>query len=426
MSTWYRTGTIALTNGSATVTGTGTAWIANASVGEGLVAPDGRIYEVTNIGSDTSITISPAYLGSTASGQAYAIAPLRGRIAQLLSETSSLLSSFATVRDGVGAGLFPNGTVSAPALRAAADQDTGLFFPAANTLALVTGGVERCRLDSSGQFALGTTVPVNRFTVVGSGEFSLGVTARAASTQTQLLNHPVLVLQNTSEAAGNGLGIRFQIADTGSVLRTAGGIGMVSTAKDAGSVTADMYFYMGTSERMRITSAGVVRPGADNTQTLGGASFRWSTVFAGTGTINTSDEREKQWRGPLNAAELRAAKRIAAEIGIYQFLDSIAEKGAANARLHCGVRAQQVFAILEDEGLEWSAYAWCCHDEWEETPPQPAVPEVLDDEGQIVDPARPAQPAIPAGDRYGIRPDQLALWLIAAQEQRLLALEAVA
>lgn len=158
MSSWYRTGTAAFTNGNATVTGTGTAWIENASVGEGLVAPDGRIYEITAIASNTSLTISPAYLGSTASGQAYAIAPIRGRIAQLLSETSSLLASFAGVRDGIGSGLFPDGTVSLPALRFAADQDTGLRRVGANAMALVTGGVDRVLVDGSGNVAISNGV----------------------------------------------------------------------------------------------------------------------------------------------------------------------------------------------------------------------------------------------------------------------------
>jgi hypothetical protein len=54
---WYRTGTISLTNGSTAVTGSGTAWISNAAVGEALLAPDGKLYEIANIASDTSITL---------------------------------------------------------------------------------------------------------------------------------------------------------------------------------------------------------------------------------------------------------------------------------------------------------------------------------------------------------------------------------
>jgi hypothetical protein len=177
---WYRTGTIALTNGSATVTGTGTQWVANADIGEALIAPDGRAYEITNIASDTSLTISPDYLGSTASGQAYAVAPIRGRIADLISETASLLSSFATVRDGIGSGLFPNGTVSAPALRASADQDTGLYFPSANTLGFATGGALRMTVSSAGiSNGLGTVgAPSYTFT----GDTNTGMWSPAADT----------------------------------------------------------------------------------------------------------------------------------------------------------------------------------------------------------------------------------------------------
>lgn len=39
-------------------------------------------------------------------------------------------------------------------------------------------------------------------------------------------------------------------------------------------------------------------------------------------------------------------------------------------------------------------------------------------------PLAPGSPARPAGNRFGLRMDQLALFLIAAQEQRLAALEA--
>jgi hypothetical protein len=147
---WYRAGTVSVTNGSASVTGSGTAFVANVSIGEGIVLPDGRIYEITNVSSDTSLTLATNYLGSTASSQPYAIAPLRGRIAQLLSETSSLIASFADVRDGIGSGLFPDGTVTAPSFRFSSSQTTGIFRPGANRLAVSTNGVQRFEVDASG------------------------------------------------------------------------------------------------------------------------------------------------------------------------------------------------------------------------------------------------------------------------------------
>lgn len=54
-----------------------------------------------------------------------------------------------------------------------------------------------------------------------------------------------------------------------------------------------------TVEALRLDSAGAARfsyvpqPYTDNATTLGTSSYRWSTVYAATGTINTSDAREK-------------------------------------------------------------------------------------------------------------------------------------
>lgn len=73
---WYRTGTVTVTAGNNGVIGAGTDFIANARVGDAFIGPDGRLYEVTNIASATAISITPNYLGSTASGQGYAISPV--------------------------------------------------------------------------------------------------------------------------------------------------------------------------------------------------------------------------------------------------------------------------------------------------------------------------------------------------------------
>lgn len=45
--------------------------------------------------------------------------------------------------------------------------------------------------------------------------------------------------------------------------------------------------------RLSIDNGGAVRPGADNAQSCGTASFRWSAVYAANGTIQTSDARQK-------------------------------------------------------------------------------------------------------------------------------------
>jgi hypothetical protein len=81
----YTTGTLSVTNGSATVTGSGTSWntSTNAEVGEYIKLPDAKWYKITSISSNTSLTIELNYPGSTVSGQAYTISPwgeVQGRL----------------------------------------------------------------------------------------------------------------------------------------------------------------------------------------------------------------------------------------------------------------------------------------------------------------------------------------------------------
>ncbi|WP_410315708.1 hypothetical protein, partial [Klebsiella pneumoniae] len=77
---WYRTGTVAITAGQTTVTGTNTNFSANARVGDAFQGPDGRWYEVTNIASGTVLSILPAYQGSTVAGGTYGLAPMHGYV----------------------------------------------------------------------------------------------------------------------------------------------------------------------------------------------------------------------------------------------------------------------------------------------------------------------------------------------------------
>lgn len=66
----YSTGTIAINNGSRTVTGTGTAWTTNLTLGH-KIKIGGLPYSITAITSDTSLTISNTYFGDTITGVSY-------------------------------------------------------------------------------------------------------------------------------------------------------------------------------------------------------------------------------------------------------------------------------------------------------------------------------------------------------------------
>ena len=76
---------------------------------------------------------------------------------------------------------FVAGTAALPAITTTGDTNTGIFFPAADTIAFAEGGAEAARLDSSGNFGLGVTPSAWDSTVrpvlsvkASTGSFSFG------------------------------------------------------------------------------------------------------------------------------------------------------------------------------------------------------------------------------------------------------------
>lgn len=248
----------------------------------------------------------------------------------------------------------------------------------------------------------GTSFGTSIFSLIGNntgtgnpGEIALG------KTRSSTVGGAGLVVD------GDTLGtVSFHGGD-GSVMTASASIsGLADGAAAAGNVPARLSFFTRPSagsltERLRIKADGTVRPGADNTQTLGDGSFRWSTVYAGTGAINTSDEREKQQIHDVDAAALRAVRRI--QFKQFKFNDAVESKGEG-ARWHFGVIAQQVKEAFEAEGLDAFAYGLLCYDKWE------ATPEIVDEEGVVIQVTRPA------GNRYGVRYDELLALKLAALE----------
>jgi hypothetical protein len=141
--------------------------------------------------------------------------------------------------------------------------------------------------------------------------------------------------------------------------------------------------------RLRLTTTALL-PATDAALNLGTAGARLGTIYAATGTINTSDAREKTAIAPLTPAEIAWARSLAAEIGSFQWLDSIVRKGEGMARQHVGLTVQRAVELGAAQGLDPFQYAFICRDD----------------------------------DRHGFRPDQLALFLARGQEERLAALEA--
>lgn len=93
---WYRTGTVAVTLNSTTVTGTGTNFAQNSRVGDAFQGPDGKWYEITNIASATVLSILPAYTSATATGGVYALAPMQGYVKESADQLRAITNQFGT------------------------------------------------------------------------------------------------------------------------------------------------------------------------------------------------------------------------------------------------------------------------------------------------------------------------------------------
>lgn len=176
-------------------------------------------------------------------------------------------------------------------------------------------------------------------------------------------------------------------------------VGLIS---DGGSVQVGNN--SGTARIVIGRAGAMVEPNSDNTHTLGSATYRWSVVYAGTGTINTSDERLKKFF-EVNDPERLAAKELRSMLPMkYKFNDSIAEKGEGGARIHFGAGAQTVASVFEKHGLVPANYALFCYDEWE------AVPEERNEDGDIV------RAFVPAGNRFGLRYEELVMFMLLGEK----------
>jgi hypothetical protein len=73
------------------------------------------------------------------------------------------------------------GTAAAPAIVPTGDTNTGVFFPAADTIAFSDGGTESLRINSSSNVSIGTATALSRLHVHGDLTLSNATTAASAS-----------------------------------------------------------------------------------------------------------------------------------------------------------------------------------------------------------------------------------------------------
>ena len=239
---------------------------------------------------------------------------------------------------GTTTGLDVNGTD----LILDADGDSKIEASTDDTITVHTAGSERLRVDSSGNLLVAAT------SSFGTSGITLGA-------------NNVLY----SAASGQNVANFQRYTSDGEIVR----IGMGGTTVGSIGSIGGSYLYIGDSGAVGMGFiSDAVRPttdgaNADNVYDIGHHSVRWDDVYATNGTIQTSDENEKQDIEALSDAEKRVATAAKGLIKKFRWKDKVAEKGN-DARIHVGIIAQDLKTAFEAEGLDAGKYAMFISSTW--------------------------------------------------------------
>ncbi len=240
-----------------------------------------------NTGTAGAFVVNGGALGTPSSGT---VTNLTGtasiNINGTVGATTPTTGAFTTI-SASGVATFPAGTVSAPAITTTGDPNTGIFFPAADTIAFTEGGAEAMRLNSSGNLGIGTAAPGARLDITSPTAF----TARFSG--------PANAYVDVTDGTGT---FRAQVVAGEPYLNAVGAYSMI--------------FRTNSIERMRITSTGLVGIGTAspvNKLQINGSLGRNAPVTKtgnftladtenwlicnGTGTITVTFPAASSWTG---------------------------------------------------------------------------------------------------------------------------------
>ena len=331
-------------------------------------------------------------------------APLRQLHINNTSANSEI--AFTAATNGVSSILFGDGLTGTDVYRGYLQ-----YNHSDDAMLLATAATERARIDSSGFVLVGKTS-----SAIGTQGISLGPNY---SHMTSTNDTPLALNRKSSN------GTIFDLRQDGTQVASIISYGASSefSIGGTGTNTSGLYF-SAANEVLPLKANSLI----DASQDLGKSNFRWAQLFASTGSINTSDENEKQNIASLTSAEITAATAISKLFKTYKWKDRVVEKGDA-ARTHAGVIAQQVQTAMSDAGLDASKYSFWCSDTWWEKDVEVAAVEADEEKGIEAKDAYTRTDSYDIKDeapegatehtRMGIRYAELLAFIGAATEQRL-------
>lgn len=220
------------------------------------------------------------------------------------------------------------GTAALPAITTTGDTNTGIFFPAADTIAFSEGGVEAVRIDASGNLLVGTTTASAQFHLSNAGVGGTEVMRiTTAGGQTNSFYYPSNGLSGQTPSA---------TSTVQRIWRDASNARSINAAGTFNALGADYAEYMTKAGDFTVVKGDIVGINADGKLTN---IFTDSISFVVKST-NPSYVGNDSWGNTLEGGELEAAR---------QSVDRIAFAGQVPVNV-IGATAGQYIVPVEDSG----------------------------------------------------------------------------